>query len=87
MNLQYFPLDRQLCYIEIESCKFFSKLQIVVALVVSVSVCGTEGARTPSRDRCYDFENIFAEKFSEYIGVFGSNYSYFLKKIDHNIGF
>ena len=21
MNLQYFPMDRQLCYIEIESCK------------------------------------------------------------------
>lgn len=22
MNLQYFPMDRQLCHIEIESCKF-----------------------------------------------------------------
>ena len=22
MNLQYFPMDRQLCYIEIESCKY-----------------------------------------------------------------
>jgi hypothetical protein len=29
---------------------------------------------TPTRDRCYDFKNIFAEKFSENIGVFGSNY-------------
>ena len=23
MNLQYFPMDRQLCYIEIESCEYF----------------------------------------------------------------
>lgn len=23
MNLQYFPMDRQLCHIEIESCKYF----------------------------------------------------------------
>ena len=22
MDLQYFPMDRQLCYIEIESCKY-----------------------------------------------------------------
>jgi hypothetical protein len=26
-----------------------------------------------ARDRCYDFLNIFAEKFSEKIGVFDSN--------------
>jgi hypothetical protein len=25
-----------------------------------------------SRDRCYDFKNIFAEKFSKKIGVFDS---------------
>jgi hypothetical protein len=25
-----------------------------------------------TRDRCYDFKNIFAEKFSENIGVFDS---------------
>ena len=23
MDLQYFPMDTQLCYIEIESCKYF----------------------------------------------------------------
>jgi hypothetical protein len=27
------------------------------------------------RDRCYDFLNIFAEKFSEKIGVFDSKQS------------
>jgi hypothetical protein len=27
-----------------------------------------------TRDRCYDFLNIFGEKFSENIGVFCSNY-------------
>ena len=27
MNLQYFPLDRQLCYIEIESCKDLQRFQ------------------------------------------------------------
>ena len=26
MDLQYFPMDRQLCGIEIESCKYFSSL-------------------------------------------------------------
>ena len=25
MDLQYFPMDSQLCYIEIESCKYLSK--------------------------------------------------------------
>jgi hypothetical protein len=29
-----------------------------------------------SRDRCYDFLNIFAEKFSEKIGVFDSKLKY-----------
>jgi hypothetical protein len=31
-------------------------------------------------DRCYDFLNIFAEKFSEKIGVFVSKQSQILKK-------
>jgi hypothetical protein len=31
-----------------------------------------EALRRTSRDRCYDFLNIFAEKFSEKIGVFDS---------------
>jgi hypothetical protein len=39
-----------------------------------------------SWDRCYDFLNIFAKKFSKKIGVFGSKQSQILKKIDHNIG-
>jgi hypothetical protein len=39
-----------------------------------------------SRDRCYDFVNLFAEKFSEKIGVFDSNQSQIVKKIDHNSG-
>jgi hypothetical protein len=39
-------------------------------------------------DRCYDFLNIFAEKFSEKIGVFCSNTTAsFCKNCDHNIGF
>jgi hypothetical protein len=32
-------------------------------------------ARKFTRDRCCDFLNIFAEKFSEKIGVFGSKQS------------
>jgi hypothetical protein len=32
-------------------------------------------AVTRTRDRCYDFLNIFAEKFSEKIGVFDSKQS------------
>jgi hypothetical protein len=39
-----------------------------------------------TRDRCYDFLNIFAEKFCEKIGVFDSKQSKILKKVDHNIG-
>jgi hypothetical protein len=41
-------------------------------------------------DRCYDFKNIFAEKISENIGVFGSNYRYvvvFAKNVIIILGF
>jgi hypothetical protein len=38
-------------------------------------------------DWCYDFLNIFAEKFGKNIGIFGTNFGYFLQKSDHNIGF
>jgi hypothetical protein len=34
-----------------------------------------ETERASARDRCYDFLNIFAEKFSEKIGVFDSKQS------------
>jgi hypothetical protein len=40
-----------------------------------------------TRDRCYDFENIFAEKFSDKICVFYSKQSKIMQKFDHNIGF
>lgn len=31
MNLQYFPMDRQLCHIEIESCKYlFSNFEFIL---------------------------------------------------------
>jgi hypothetical protein len=40
-----------------------------------------------ARDRCCDFLNIFAEKFSEKIGVFDSKESNIMQKLDHNIGF
>lgn len=33
MNLQYFPMDRQLCHIEIESCKY-SHVCVVCAICV-----------------------------------------------------
>jgi hypothetical protein len=36
--------------------------------------------------RCYDFKNIFTEKFGENIGIFCSNYCLFMQKFDHNIG-
>ena len=35
MNLQYFPMDRQLCSIEIESCKY---LNIYVAAYILYSI-------------------------------------------------
>jgi hypothetical protein len=38
-------------------------------------------AAQSSRDRCYDFLNIFAKIFSEKIGVFDSKQSQILKKM------
>jgi hypothetical protein len=40
-----------------------------------------------TRDRCYDFQNIFAEKFSESIGVSLLKLLLVYEKMDHNIGF
>jgi hypothetical protein len=40
-----------------------------------------------TRDRCYDFLNIFAEKFSENVGVFAQTTASFFKNCHHNIGF
>jgi hypothetical protein len=37
-------------------------------------------------DRCYDFWNIFAEKFSKKIGVFDSKQGLNMQNFDHNIG-
>jgi hypothetical protein len=45
-------------------------------------VCPLKGAKTDKNwDRCYDFLNIFAEKFSEKIGVFVSKQRQILKKM------
>jgi hypothetical protein len=33
------------------------------------------------RDRCYDFKNIFAEKFGENIGVFSQTTASFCKNV------
>jgi hypothetical protein len=41
----------------------------------------------PSRDRCYDFLNIFAEKFGEKNGIFDSKQSRTMQNFDHDIGF
>ena len=30
MDLQYFPMDSQLCYIEIESCKYYRQIGIQI---------------------------------------------------------
>jgi hypothetical protein len=40
-----------------------------------------------TRDRCYDFKNIFAEKFGEKMAFLTENKANFFKKFDHNIGF
>lgn len=36
MNLQYFPMDRQLCHIEIESCKYFSSHFLYKILIIII---------------------------------------------------
>jgi hypothetical protein len=41
----------------------------------------------PIWDRCYDFLNIFAEKFSEKIGVFDSKQSLIMQNLDNNFVF
>jgi hypothetical protein len=40
-----------------------------------------------ARERCYDFLNIFAEKFGEKIGVFDLKQSYIMQNFDLKIGF
>jgi hypothetical protein len=40
-----------------------------------------------TRDRCYDFLNIFAEKFCETFAFFAQTPASFCKNCDHNIGF
>jgi hypothetical protein len=46
-----------------------------------------ESRRRNRGDRCYDFLKIFAEKFSETIGVFDSKQSKIMQNFDNNIGF
>ena len=38
MDLQYFPMDSQLCYIEIESCKYFIFVQENVTQEIIISL-------------------------------------------------
>ena len=38
MDLQYFPMDSQLCYIEIESCKYLIFVQEYVPQEVIISL-------------------------------------------------
>ena len=38
MDLQYFPMDSQLCYIEIESCKYLIFVQEYVTQEVIISL-------------------------------------------------
>jgi hypothetical protein len=51
---------------------FKNALAYYNAGVVAVNFIGRQ---IGSRDRCYDFLNIFTEKFSEKIGIFGSKQS------------
>jgi hypothetical protein len=58
-----------------------------VGCLVTKKLFTSHANNLPTGDRCYDFLNIFAEKFSEKIGVFDSKQSYIMQKFDHNIGF
>jgi hypothetical protein len=42
-------------------------------------------SENPTWDRCYDFKNIFAEKFSQKMAFLTQNKAKFWKKFDHNI--
>jgi hypothetical protein len=46
-----------------------------------------KGTGTQKADRCYDFENIFAKKFSEKIAFLDSKQTYIMQNFDHDIGF
>jgi hypothetical protein len=46
----------------------------------------TQAVPDKTRDRCYDFLNIFAEKFCEKMAFLTQNKAKFLKKVNHNIG-
>lgn len=36
MNLQYFPMDRQLCHIEIESCKYATHARVHIYISIHI---------------------------------------------------
>jgi methionine salvage enolase-phosphatase E1 len=51
-------------------------MDIQIYVYTCASVHGFEDVLLMTWDRCYDFLNIFAEKFGEKIGVFDSKQSY-----------
>jgi hypothetical protein len=53
---------------------FFLKTRYAIPCVVNFHNVATRDRRIGSRDRCYDFKNIFPENFSQNIGMFFSNY-------------
>jgi hypothetical protein len=55
-------------HIELETCKF-------TTCAPKLSTWNRSKNRPQTWDRCYDFLNIFAEKFGEKIGVFDSKQS------------
>jgi hypothetical protein len=81
-----------ICTCTLYICNFGSEFHLLLSCTVPRRVCpsGIEvshklvvAGSSTTWDRCYDFLNIFAEKFSKKIGVFVSKQSQIL----NNIGF
>jgi hypothetical protein len=65
MAEQFFNIPRSVFLVLLQVFTVHNYAKVNIILKNSV------GSRV-TRDRCYDFKNIFAEKFSEKIGVFES---------------
>jgi hypothetical protein len=59
----------------------------LVIKILPLCKCISLAKTLASRDRCYDFKNIFAEKNSEKLAFLTRNKAKSCKKSDHNIGF
>jgi hypothetical protein len=73
--------NEQICFKK-GGCVFVSTLKLYICLqiqIIKAYIILLQVEQKTISDRCYEIEKIFAEKYGENIGVFCSNYCYFLQ--------